>query len=140
MSENELEDEDEIHVRHKDFEENLEMQEALAPVVLENLLDFGMEEGQELRVEYFFYTDSSGKANALATELKKLGYYVWSGHSSYDKTQFLINGWTIKMSMDNETMSNWVNRMSTLGYAYDCRFDGWGTSEQMQDDLPEPEN
>ena len=119
---------DKPFVRRRDFIENEKMQVALAPRVLEHLMDFGVPDDIELRMEFFFYSQNQVNAEALANALRTLGYEVETGESAGNNNLQLINGWTTKMKMDDQTVQNWAEQMCELGYKFDCKFDGWGTT------------
>src|SRR5207249_3200677 len=83
---------------------------------------------KERKVEFFFYTNTTDKAEELAKELEKLNYETSHGKSSGDGKSFIVTGITTKMKMDDEIIANWAKEMCELGYKFDCDFDGWGTS------------
>ena len=53
------------------FEKNLEKQIEMAPATLETLRQLEDEPKEELRLEFFFYTNSAGKAKEFCECLKK---------------------------------------------------------------------
>lgn len=108
------------------------MQSRLAPVTLDHLRSFGVPDETELRMEFFFYSKTMIKAEELASELRLLNYDVETGKSAGANNLFLITGWTIKMKMDNETVVHWAEEMCELGYEFDCKFDGWGTTPNQE--------
>lgn len=115
-------------VRRRQFIENQKMQIHLAPVVLDHLRDHGFSDERELKVEFFFYSKTQANADALAHELRELNYEVEIGKSAGNKKLFLINGWTVKMKMDDKTVQHWAEEMCELGFKFDSNFDGWGTT------------
>ena len=78
-------------------------------------------------LEFFFYTNTMEKAKLLAEELQKKEYSVAYRKSGYNKKQFVITGWTRKISIEDSALAGWAKEMCELGYKYDCEFDGWGT-------------
>ena len=92
---------------------------------LVSLRDAEIEEEDELKIDYFFYTDDLEKSRNLEKEIQKIGYLVNHGPTIQDKNLFVIAGRTTKMKMMHETLRNWIREMSELGYKYDCRFDSW---------------
>ena len=115
-------------VSEQAFENNRTKQMQMTPLTMKELRKINVDEDKELKLEYFFYTNTDQKANAFAQELKKLSYEVKSGQSAGDKKLFIITGWTTKMYMENSVVANWTKRMCELGYDFDCEFDGWGTT------------
>ena len=114
-------------VRKRKAIENEKMQIGLVPVTLDLLRNYGASDDSELRIEFFFYTDTKTKAESLAKEIRNLQYEVETGKSAGRKNLFSITGWTTKMKMDDETVQQWTEHMCELAYKFDCEFDGWGT-------------
>ena len=99
----------------------------MTPQTMAQLRSFGVTGQTRLKLEYFFYTNSEEKAEALAETLAGMGYDGGYSVSSEDDSLFLINGWTSPISMDDPTVTDWTARMCDLGQEHDCEFDGWGT-------------
>lgn len=110
------------------FDNNREKQMQMTPKVLEQLYKLDVRQEKELKLEYFFYTNTAEKAEQLARELEKLNYSVHHGVSGGNKKLFIITGWTSKMKMADDIVVNWTEKMCEIGYEFDCEFDGWGTS------------
>ncbi len=102
----------------------------MATQTLEQLRQAGVTEDKELKLEYFFYTNSNEKAKELANELAKLNYTVEHKLAVDSKTEFIITGWTTKMKMTEDVVKKWTKEMCELGYKNDCDFDGWGTQPE----------
>jgi regulator of RNase E activity RraB len=100
----------------------------MTPQTLEQLRKINVGADKELKLEFFFYTNSLDKAAALSAELKKLNYESDHGLAAGSKTQYLVNGWTTKMKMSDQVVSNWTKEMCEISYKFDCEFDGWGTN------------
>jgi hypothetical protein len=116
-------------VSEAEFESNYERQTKMAPETVGQLRQYGVTPESELRLEYFFYTTSQDKAQALAAVLEAKGYSVeFVGPSASDASQQVITGWTTPMLMETEGVVNWTGDMTRLGYEHDCEFDGWGTN------------
>ena len=113
--------------------QNRARQLAMAPHTLAELRKYGVTDHTQLKLEYFFYTNGSEKAEALAQKLMGLGYEGGFDHSASDRKQFVVTGWTRRMRMDEETVLEWTGLMSDLAYEFDCEFDGWGTNPQQPD-------
>ena len=114
-----------------DFQRNLNNQKTMAPQTMEQLRNLNVSEDKELKLEFFFYTNTTSKAEELSKELTTMGYSVEYGKSAGDKNLFVITGWTTKMLMVNKTVINWTSEMCDLGYKFDCDFDGWGTNPEQ---------
>jgi len=119
---------DKEFVNETSFYNNREMQIQMTPKTLEQLYKYDVTEEKELKLEYFFYTNTAEKAEQLAAELEKLNYSIHHGISASNKKQFIITGRTDKMKMAEDVIANWTERMCEIGYQFDCEFDGWGTS------------
>jgi regulator of RNase E activity RraB len=103
----------------------------MTPMTLAQLRKVKVTKETELKLEYFFYTDSSEKAASLAADLKAKGYDVESRTSVSDKKEQLITGWTSKMLMSESVVLTWTKEMCELGFSHDCDFDGWGTTPKQ---------
>lgn len=110
------------------FKDNLKSQMKMTPETIRQLREYGVTDSSELKLEFFFYTNTQDKANQLLNEVAKLDYSVETGLSAGSEKEFLITGWTNKMKMTEEVILNWTKSMCELGYKYDCEFDGWGTN------------
>jgi len=104
----------------------------MTPQTLSQLRELKVDEMCELKLEYFFYTNTIEKSNELVEEIRKLNYSVQNGVSAGDKKLFVVTGWTTKMKMTNQIVNNWTKEMCELGYKYDCEFDGWGTTTDQE--------
>lgn len=114
-------------VTESDFNSNWETHMQLTPLTLQQLRKLSVTADKELKLEFFFYTNTAEKAALFAAEIEKLNYTVGHGVSAGDKNCFLVRGWTTKMKMADEVVAEWTKQMCELGYKYDCEFDGWGT-------------
>ena len=115
-------------VKEQAFKSNLTKQMQMTPQTMEQLRKINVSADKELKLEYFFYTNTADKAKLFADEIGKLNYEVKSEQSKDDKKSFLITGWTTKMKMQDNVVADWTKEMCELGYKFDCDFDGWGTS------------
>lgn len=114
------------------FNNNSEKQMQMTPQTLEELRKLNVSVDKELKLEYFFYTNTADKAEQLAIEVAKLNYSVQHGISAGDKDLFIVTGWTIKMKMTDDVVKQWTKQMCELGYQFDCEFDGWGTEPDQE--------
>lgn len=119
-------------VSKKAFRSNLEMQIQMTPQTLTQLRELNITADKELKLEFFFYTNTADKAEQLATEIGKLDYTVQHGVSAGDKKLFFVTGWTTKMKMADEVVEQWTRQMCEIGYKFDCEFDGWGTEPDQE--------
>jgi regulator of RNase E activity RraB len=116
-----------------DVERNKNRQRYGASRVLEVLGTLTDLEDKELPVEFFFFANNQQKATDLAKVLSKMGYTVYSCTTcTHDKSLYSICGCTPKMKMADKFMSNWAEQMCKLGFEHDCKFDGWGTSPDLE--------
>lgn len=115
-----------------DHEANVTKQMEMTPVTMKHLRQHGVSPESQLKLEYFFYTDSSAKAAALERSLLDLGYSSEHGLSASDDGSFVVTGWTTKMAMVDRTVVDWTRRMCDLGYDCDAEFDGWGTNPSQE--------
>ena len=114
-------------VTEEAFKGNSQRQIAALPIVLGVLKKNSLTDTNLRSLEFFFYTNTIEKAKSLAAELKKKEYTVAYREAGYPKNQFVITGWTRKISIEQNALSDWVKDMCEIGYKYDCEFDGWGT-------------
>ena len=121
-----------VFVTEKAFISNRDKQMQMTSQVVEQLRKLNVTADKELKLEYFFYTNTAEKAEQLATEIGKMNYTVGHGVSAGDKKLFIITGWTTKMKMADEVVVQWTKQMCELGYKFDCEFDGWGTEPEQE--------
>lgn len=112
------------------FRENLAKQTKMSPMTLLQLRKLGVTDSKSLKLEFFFYTDTQAKAQALTTILQGLGYDAHSEKVAGDRRVFLVNGWSTPVTMDINTVVSWTKKMCHLGFDHDADFDGWGTSPE----------
>ncbi|MEP7127263.1 MAG: ribonuclease E inhibitor RraB [Chitinophagales bacterium] len=116
------------YVTEQQLKKNTAMHMQLAPLTMENLRLIDDTAHEELKLEFFFYTNTSEKAEKFAAELVKLNYEVDHGKAGGVKKLFIITGWTTKMKMEDSVVTNWTKEMCELGHQFECDFDGWGTT------------
>ena len=116
------------YVSESAFSENRTKQAEMAPQTMDQLRKHGVTDATELKLEFFFYTNTKAKASELADVLKKKGYAVEQRPAAHDQALHVITGWTGKMQMTDAIVVAWSREMCELGYASDCEFDGWGTN------------
>jgi len=108
-----------------DFNSSLGRHYRFATESLVTLRDTGVEEEDELKIDYFFYSDSPEKAQKLEKEIKKMDFIVNSEPAPHDKNLIVISGTTPSIKMMHESLSKWVTEMSELAFKHDCSFDSW---------------
>ena len=112
-------------VSENDFRNNQDKHFRLATESLVSLRDAAVEEEDELKIDYFFYSDTHEKAQKLEKEMKTMDYVVNYGPAPQNKNHFVISGRTTEIKMMHESLSKWVAEMCELGYKHDCNFDNW---------------
>ena len=110
------------------FRESLTSQLAMTPKTLEKLRGYGVTSDKKWKVEFFFYSNTLDKVQALAKELNEFGYGVETGSSAGKEKAFIATGWTVPIGMADQAMREWTEHMCTLAYRHDREFDGWGTT------------
>ncbi len=115
----------------KGHKKNLASQTSMSPKTMAQLRKHGVTEDEQLKLEYFFYTNTHEKAEALNEELLSLGYAAECGESAHDKNTRVITGWTTPMDMTDDEVVRWTAEMCNLGHKHDCEFDGWGTNPEQ---------
>ena len=113
------------------YERNRALQLTMTPKTVAQLRNYGVTDKTELKLEYFFYTNSEEKAASLAQKLKDLGYEGSHGLSAGKRKEQVITGWTSRMKMDDQTVRGWTDQMCCIGQEHDCEFDGWGTNPKQ---------
>lgn len=111
-----------LFVSENDFLANQDKQFQLS---MESLICLRDSVGEELKIDYFFYTDSLEKAQRLHSECQKLDYIVNHSNAFHDKNLFVISGRTKESKIIHETLIEWIGDMCYLGYKHDCSFDTW---------------
>src|SRR6185436_7670456 len=86
-------------VTEEQFKSNSDKQVELAPQTLQQLRELGVTADKDLKLEFFFYSNTIDKVEKLSDELKKMNYEVQFGQSQGDKKLFISTGWTAKMKM-----------------------------------------
>jgi hypothetical protein len=107
---------------------NLQTQLAMAPKTLEQIRGCGIGENKELKLEFFFYTNTEIKAEQLGQVLVEKGYTCKYCESESDKNLFVITGWSYPIKMTHSDVVTWTGEMCVDGHRNDCEFDGWGTN------------
>ena len=118
---------DKRYVTEEAFKNNSSKQVEAVSTVLGVLRKHSLSDTNLRSLEFFFYTNTMEKAKLLTEELRKKEYSVAYRKSGYNKKQFVITGWTRKISIEDSALADWAKEMCELGYKYDCKFDGWGT-------------
>ena len=121
-------------VSEKAFQKDLAKQVAMSPQTLKQLRQYDVTEQTQLKLEFFFYTDTADKAAAFARVLAQKGYTADHGPSAGGGKTFVINGWTTPMTMNEPTVVEWTRQMCQAGFDHDCDFDGWGTNPKQDED------
>lgn len=115
-------------VTQESFEKNISNQMAMSPQTVAQLRKLNVTPEKELKLEFFFYTNTQEKAVALASALSDKKYQVEHGPSASDKKVQVITGWTDRIQMLDSNVLAWTKEMCEVGFKHDCEFDGWGTN------------
>lgn len=113
------------------FKDNLANQLNWTPQTLGQLREYNVTPEKELKLEFFFYTNTPEKAGSLAKALSNINYQVEFCPSVSEKNIQIITGWTAKMTMSDNVVLEWTKKMCEVGYEHDCDFDGWGTNPEQ---------
>jgi len=113
------------YVSENDFAANQIRHVKQATESLVSLRDVAVEEEDEFKIDYFFYTDTLEKAQKLEEEIQSMNFIVNHGPASQNKNLFAISGRTLEIKMMHESLSKWVSEMCELGYKHDCNFESW---------------
>jgi regulator of RNase E activity RraB len=119
-------------VSESSFSNNCDLQIQMIPKTLDQLRKINAIDDKELKLEFFFYTNTAYKAEQLAAEIEKLNYTVQHGVSAGDRKLLIVTGWTTKMKMADEVVEEWTKQMCELGFKFDCEFDGWGADPDQE--------
>ncbi|MBX3243181.1 MAG: ribonuclease E inhibitor RraB [Acidobacteria bacterium] len=111
-----------------DLAANRAKQIEMSPQTVAALREHGITDEKTLPLEFFFYTNSEEKASKLSNELAALEYSSSYGNSAHNRKEFLINGWSTPIQIDENRILQWTADMCDRGAKHDCEFDGWGTS------------
>lgn len=113
-------------ISEENFKNNLQSQNFKISRTLGVMSEFNLKAKEKLEIDFFFYTDTSEKAQKLFEELKKLDLEVSWYELVNNRNLYSVIGWTDKMANDEELLLYWSKYMCQLGYKFDCEFDGWG--------------
>jgi len=125
---------DDRYVSESTFKATVQKQKEMNTQTLTQLSKYGVTDNSELKLEFFFYTDTQDKASNLAIELKKMNYNIEPvDKSAGDPKLWAITGWTTPIRIDITTVTKWTEQMCKIGFENDCDFDGWGTNPDQSD-------
>lgn len=93
--------------------------------VLERIYEDNISINDKLIVNFAYITDTIEKANYFLNVLQNtFENYTDLKVDNYDEL-YEITGLTDRIQMSLVAINNWNQKMWDLGYAYDCKFDGW---------------
>ena len=130
MSENN-EETPERYLSEEQHRENLSSQLATSPETMEQLRGFGIKEDRSVKLEYFFYTNSVNKAEALSSELGGIGYQAEFEKCDNPTKIRIVVGASEPVQMAEAQVLEWTEKMCNIGYKHDCEFDGWGLNPEQ---------
>lgn len=113
------------------FKENVVRQTTMTPQTLAQLYEYGVSEDSELKLEYFFYTNSENKAASLHKALVNLRYSGEYDQSASDDAIYIVTGWKTPIKMDNGSAVSRTESMCQIGFEHDAEYDGWGTNPEQ---------
>ena len=100
--------------------------------LLEALRQHGVTDGDQLKLEFAFFTNDIEKAESL-----KKAFSVRSDYSVDEITRvkklWRLTGWSNKIKMDIDSINHWTFDMCKIGFDNDCKFDGWGTFPEKKE-------
>jgi regulator of RNase E activity RraB len=114
----------------KDHRKNVKLQLSMTPQTLKQLHSYGVNDNSKLKLEFFFFTDQSEKAEKLKSALDDKSYSIRELHLT-ENQHWIISGWTTQLQMDLDTILSWTKEMCDIGFEHDCEFDGWGTTPEQ---------
>jgi regulator of RNase E activity RraB len=115
----------------RNYQKNKKHQLNMLPTTITQLREIGVTENDSLKLEYFFYAYSKEKAEHLNQTLKEeFGYEV--APLQPVKNVIVISGWSKKILIQNNVISNWVIDMCDVALKCNCDFDGWGTTPEQE--------
>ncbi len=104
----------------------------MTPQTLDILRQHGVTDNSLLLLEFFFYTNTREKASKLSDSLTSLGYSSGFATSASNTKEFLVNGWSTPIRMDERSALDWTALMCDQAANHDCEFDGWGTNPTQE--------
>jgi len=113
------------YISESTHEDNMEVQLAKTPQILEELYKTGVTEKSELKLEYLFYTNAEDNAKRLMDSLKNIGYTPEHRLAPDSETTWLVTGLSHPVKMTKDKTYQWIGDMCILGFKEDCQFDGW---------------
>ena len=113
-------------VSDAEFENNLESHDSKVARTLGVMRGSHLKAKKKLEIDFFFYTDTSEKAEKIADELRKLDFEVSCHEHKMERKIYSVVCSTDKLENDEELLIYWTKHMCQLGYKFDCEFDGWG--------------
>lgn len=93
--------------------------EAMWPILAEH----GVDEDDELRLEFFFDAPGEAPARALAAFLERERDYAVEVD---DEDGWSVNGSTVSMPVSPARLDAWVRWMVAAASEHGCEFEGWG--------------
>lgn len=123
----ELESTKRKYLKHQN---NKKRQSEMVPLTVEQLRKLEVDPGDQLKLEFFFYSSKKENAEKLKDHLEtEFSYEVHELH----KTEHLwaITGWTNPQPILTELIQEWSDKMCDIAYKFDSEFDGWGTTPEQ---------
>lgn len=94
------------------------------------LREYGVPEGEQRSVDFFYDAPDEVRANALVADLEGTGASAQVESARVGlmrrKTVWSVSGRTGPLVMSEPTLRAWVTSMVQLGGKHESMFDGWG--------------
>jgi hypothetical protein len=88
------------------------------------LREHGVNEGQELRLDFFYAAPTNRRASELKLYLDEATDY--ETRVTADNDQWILRGRTHPAGLSLTIVEQWVEWMVAAGLPFECVFDGWG--------------
>lgn len=102
----------------------LERQLSMTRTTWSRLGAHGFHDGQSLVLDFFFGSPSYEQAKDLRDFL--LSETDYDVHVTADQDVWTVHGSTQSTPVSLAILEQWVDWMVSVGFRYDCVFDGWG--------------
>lgn len=126
------------YISEKKLNEIIKQHSNTNPQTIYQLSLYGVKDTTELKIEFFFNSDTKEKLVKLESELLKKNY----SKTKIEKIDNIwsLNGWTTKLNMTQKNINIWTTEMCKIGFNFDCEFDGWGTNPNQDPKIEIEEN
>ena len=102
----------------------LKEQPALTRTTWARLQEYGVADGSELQLDFFYAAPTNGRATELKRFLEEETDYTV--RVTADRDHWILRGHTQRAPLSLAMVEQWVDWMVTAGLRFECVFDGWG--------------